>query len=66
MPVSDRFRIHYLRNFIFGFPINYNQSRGQLYSFGESVGHGKFKHGHMEYGINRIHGLWNVMEHFGH
>ena len=54
------FRIHYLRNFIFGFPINYNWSGSQLYSLGESVEHGRFEHGHMENWVNRVHGLWKT------
>ena len=54
-PSAINFRVHYLRNFIFGFPVNYDWSGGQLYSLGESVGHGRFKHGHMEYGMNRAH-----------
>jgi len=58
--LAINFRIHYPRNFIFGFPINYDWSRGQLYSLGESVGHGGFKHGHMENWINRVYGLWKT------
>jgi len=54
------FRIHYPRNFIFGFPINYDWSRDQLYSLRESVGHGRFEHGHMEDWVNRVHRLWKM------
>jgi len=56
-PSAINFRIHYLRNFIFRFPINYDWSRGWLYSLGESVGCGRFEHGYMENWMNRAHGL---------
>jgi len=59
-PLAIYFRIHYLRNFIFGFSINYDWSRGWLYSLRESVGHGRFKHGHMEDWMDRVHGLWKT------
>ena len=59
-PLAINFRIHYLRNFIFWFPINYDQSGGQLYSFGESVGCSRFKHGHMENWMNRAYRLWKT------
>ena len=36
------------------------QSRGRLYSLGESVGCGGFKHRHMEDWMNRAHGLWKT------
>ena len=51
------FRIYYPRNFIFGFSVNYDWSRGQLYSLGESVGSGRFQHEHMEDWVDRAHGL---------
>jgi len=54
------FKIHYLRNFIFGFSINYDWSGGQLYSLRENVGYGGFKHRHMENWMNRVHGLWKI------
>ena len=54
------FRIHYPGNFIFGFPVNYDWSRGWLYSLGESVGCSGFKHGHMEDWMNRVHRLWKT------
>ena len=54
------FRIYYLRNFIFEFPITYDWSGGQLYSFGESVGYGRFEHGHMKDWMNRAHKLWKL------
>ena len=54
------FGVHYSRNFIFGFPINYDWSGGQLYSLRESVGCGRFEHGHMENWIDRAHGLWEI------
>jgi len=54
------FRVYYLRNSIFRFSINYDWSRGQLYSLRESVGHGGFKHGHIEYWMNRVHRLWKT------
>ena len=54
------FRIHYLRNFIFGFPVNYDWNRGQLYSLRESVGYSGFKHGHMEDWMDRAYGLWKT------
>jgi len=54
------FRIHYLRNFIFGFPINYDWSGDWLYSLGESVGCGRFEHGYIENWMNRVHGLWKM------
>jgi len=54
------FGIHYPRNFIFRFPVNYDWSRGWLYSLGEGVGCGRFKHGHMEDWMNRAHGLWKT------
>jgi len=54
------FRIHYPRNFIFRFSINYDWSGGQLYFLGESVGCGRFEHGHIEDWINRVHGLWKM------
>ena len=58
--LAINFRIHYLRNFIFGFSVNYDQSGGQLYSLGESIGCNRFKHGHMEDWINRAYGLWKM------
>jgi len=58
--VVINFRIYYLRNFIFGFPVNYDWSRDRLYSLGESVGHGGFKHRHMEDWVNRAHRLWKM------
>jgi len=54
------FRIHYLRNFIFRFPVNYNWSRSWLYFLRKSVRHGGFEHRHMENWVNRIHGLWKT------
>ena len=54
------FKIYYLRNFIFRFPINYDWSGGWLYSLRESVGCGRFKYGHMEDCMNRVHGLWKT------
>ena len=54
------FRVHYPRNFIFRFPINYNWSGDQLYSLGESIGYDEFEHGHMEDWMNRTYGLWKV------
>jgi len=54
------FRVHYPRNFIFWFPVNYDWSGGQLYSLGESIGHGGFEYGHMENWVNRVHGLWKM------
>jgi len=54
------FRIKYPRNFIFRFSVNYDWSRGQLYSLGESVEYGRFKYGHMEDWMNRAHGLWKT------
>ena len=59
-PLAIDFRVHYLRNFIFRFPINYDWSRGWLYSFGESVECGGFKYGHMEDWMNRAHRLWKT------
>ena len=59
-PSAINFRIHYPRNFIFGFLVNYDWSRDQLYSLGENVGHGRFKHEHIEYGMNRAHKLWKT------
>ena len=56
MPIGD----HYPRNFIFGFPVNYDWSRSRLYSLRESVGCGGFKHEHMEGWMNRAHGLWKT------
>ena len=47
-PLAINFRIHYLRNFIFRFPINYNWSRGQLYSLRESVEYSRFEHRYIE------------------
>ena len=43
-PSAINFGIHYPRNFIFGFPVNYDWSGGQLYSLGESVGCGGFEY----------------------
>ena len=60
MPVGDQFRVYCPRNFIFWFPVNYDWSRGQLYSLRESVGCGKSEHGHMKYWMNRVHGLWKM------
>jgi len=54
------FRVHYPRNFIFWFSVNYDWSRYWLYSLGESVGHSRFEHGHMEYRMNRAYGLWKI------
>ena len=54
------FRIYYPRHFIFRFPVNYDQSGGQLYSLRESVGCGRFKHGHMEDQMNRAHRFWKL------
>ena len=51
------FRIYYLRNFIFGFPVNYDWSGSWLYSLGESVGCGGFEHGHIEDWMNRVYRL---------
>ena len=48
-PLAINFRVHYLRNFIFRFSINYDWSRDWLYSLRESVRCGRFKHGHIEY-----------------
>jgi len=58
--LAINFRIQYLRNFIFGFPINYDWSRSQLYSLGESVGCGRFEYGHIEDWMDRVHGLWKM------
>jgi len=33
-----------------------------LYSLRESVGHGRFEHGHMEDWMNRVHRLWKVKD----
>ena len=46
------FRVYYPRNFIFGFPVNYNWSRGWLCPLGESIKHSRFEHGHMENWMN--------------
>jgi len=54
------FRIHYPRNFIFGFSINYNWSRNQLYSLGERVGCGGFEYEYIENWVNRAYGLWKT------
>jgi len=54
------FRIYYLRNFIFGFSVNYDWSRGQLYSLGESVGYNRFEHRYMEDWMDRAYGLWKM------
>ena len=59
-PSVINFKIHYLRNFIFGFPINYNWSRGWLYSLRKSVRCSGFEHGHMEDWINRAYRLWKM------
>ena len=54
------FRVYYPRNFIFGFPINYNWSRGQLCSLREGIGCGRFEHGYIKNWMNRVHGLWKT------
>jgi len=54
------FGVHYSRNFIFGFLVNYQWSRGQLCSLRKRVGCGRFEHGHMENWIDRAHGLWEI------
>jgi len=53
MPID--FRVHYLKNFILRFPVNYNWYGGQLYSLRERVGHGRFEHGHIENWMDRMH-----------
>jgi len=47
-PSAIDFRVHYLRNFIFRFSVNYNWSGNWLYSFGENVGCSRFEHGHIK------------------
>ena len=59
-PSAIDFRVYYLRNFIFRFPINYDWSGGQLYSLRENVGYGRFKHRHIEDWMDRVHELWKM------
>jgi len=59
-PLAIDFGIHYLRNFISRFPVNYDWSGGWLYSLRESVGCGGFEHGHMKDWMNRAHRLWKL------
>ena len=54
------FRVHYPRNLIFRFLVNYDWSRDQLYSLREKVGCSGFKHRHMEGWMNRVHGLQKI------
>ena len=56
-PLAINFRVHYLKDFIFRFPVNYNQCKDQLCSLRERVGCSGFKHEHMENWINRVYGL---------
>jgi len=52
------FGVHYLRNFVFEFPVNYNWSGGQLYSLGERVEYNRYEH--MENWMDRVHRLWKM------
>ena len=58
--LAINFRIHYLRNFIFEFPVNYDWNRGQLYSLRESVEHSGFEHEHIKDQVNRVYRFWKV------
>ena len=54
------FGVHYLRNFVFRFFVNYNWSRDQLCFLGERVEYGRFEHDHMENWIDKVYEFWET------
>jgi len=47
-PSAINFGVHYPRDFILRFPINYNQYRSWLCFFRKNIECGEFEHRHME------------------